>query len=193
MTRSTPLFAAIGALVFLATLSASAQDERPEPSPLAEALTAGHKAMLASNWEEAVGHYEKAKDAESGNADAYYFLACARLAQAQFDQAVSDFRTAISVAGAKRPDLHAKCLFNLAVLEETRKRSDAAKTAWQAYLSFANTHQDVPIFPDNAKQRIQAIEDAAARETEAQPVRQRIADREAKQGGGAGAKKIVGS
>jgi len=150
-----------------------------EKAAYAKAVVAGHEAMLKNEYTEAVSAYSEAKELDPGNADSFYFLACAHMAAGDVEKAEEDFKTAINVAGSKRHDVHAKCLFNLAYLEESKKAWEDAKKAWDAYIAFAGSHQDIPVYVENAKARIKAIDDAKALDEKYQAVRKRIADREA--------------
>jgi len=195
--RTTIVSALCVAAVSLAPASALSQsgkkkgEDTAEVSASAQAIVAGHEAMLRKEYDAAVRQYLKAKESASGNPEVYYYLASARMAKGDYDQALSDFRTAIEIAGTKRVDIHAKCLFSMAVLEESRQKWDAAKSAWQDYVSFANSHKDVPVFIENAEARIKALDARAELDKSYEPVRKRIADREAKKAGKSATKKVI--
>ncbi len=193
MIRRTSLQLVIAVGLSAIGVSAAGAARAEDASAAIQSIQAGHQAMLAKDYDTAIRQYTRAKEAASGNPEVFYYLASARMAKGDYDQAASDFHTAIEVAGAKRADLHAKCMFCLALLEEWRSKWAAAKSAWQEYITFANTHKDVKAFVENAQTRIKVIEARDELERSYQAVRDRIAEREAKKGSKGDKKRIVGS
>lgn len=137
-------------------------------------LAEGHALYLAGDHEGALAKYQDAKEKESGNALAYYFVGCAFSALDKTEDAISTLNTAATIAGEKDQSLHAKALFMIAVLKERSADWDAAKEAWTKYQGFAQTHADATTFVPVAQERLEAIKKHVKLDADYQVVRDRI-------------------
>jgi tetratricopeptide (TPR) repeat protein len=164
-----------GKILFLALIAvpaAAAAQGLPGPMP-DKLLSEGHKIYLAGDASGALAKYVEAKDADTGKAAAYYFIAMAKARLGNTGEAVAALDTAATIAGDKDTAMHAKALFAVAVIHEHKADWDAAFEAWNKYLGYVQSHADVPGFADAAKSRISVIERRRALETEGAAIRSR--------------------
>ena len=143
------------------------------PATYAGDLAAGHARYLATDYAGALEAYERAKEREPGNAEAYYFIGCAQAKLEQYEDAVSVLKTAATIAGSKNKTLHAKALFLVAVIAERRDDWTGARTAWTEYLGYAQTNTDAEVFVETAKARLEALEKRQEIEDDYAPVREK--------------------
>jgi tetratricopeptide (TPR) repeat protein len=158
----------------LALLPAFAHAQPQEGLSFDGVLAEGHALYLAGDYEGALAKYQEAKEQESGNALAYYFVGCAFSALDKTEDAISALNTSATIAGEKDQSLHAKALFMVAVLRERSADWDAAKEAWTKYQGFAQTHSDATTFVPIAQERLDAIEKRVKLDADYQVVRDRI-------------------
>jgi len=147
--------AVVFALVAIPLVAAA--DVPPGMSYEAMIMT-GHKLYVGGDAKGALEKYEAAKEATSGNPNAYYFIGAAKAKLGQLSEAISALNTAATISGDKDVALHAKALFVIAVVQEQKADWDAAFDAWRTYLDYAQGHADAKGFPESAKSRIAAIE-----------------------------------
>ncbi|MDD5306676.1 MAG: hypothetical protein PHU25_05080 [Deltaproteobacteria bacterium] len=121
-------------------------------------LGAGHVKYLAQDYEGALKKYEEARDKDSGQPIVYYFAGCALAKLKRWDDALSQFRTAATIAGVKDESMHARAFFIAAVTLELKGDLAGAKSAWEDYLAYAQAHEKAVIYPNSARERISAIE-----------------------------------
>ncbi len=138
-------------------------------------LAIGHGQYVSQNFEGAIAQYEKAKNAESGRPEAYYFIGCAMARQKRWDEAVTVLKSAATVAGESHPAMHARALFVVAVTLEQAGDLSKARFAWAAYKEYSVAHPSITGFAAVADQRVKANEALDRRKQEYQIVRDRIA------------------
>jgi len=102
-------------------------------SPFREALLQGDRALLARDFEGALGAYRAALAKEPENALGHYRLGEALLAKGDLREAESAFSAGLQAVAAKDPALKAKLLFALADLAERQKAYDQASAKWAEY------------------------------------------------------------
>lgn len=159
-------------LALVAAPTAAAAQVLPAPMP-DKLLSEGHKLYLAGDAGGALAKYVEAKDADTGKAAAYYFVAMAKARLGNTDEAIAALDTAATIAGDKDVAMHAKALFAAAVIREHKGEWDAAFDAWNRYVGYAQSHADAAGFADAAKARITVIERRRALETEGAAIRSR--------------------
>ncbi len=159
-------------VIVLLPVAAAAQGAGPTfDGKIAE----GHALYLAGDFEGAIAKYEEAKDVEPGRGDTYYFIACAlSKVEGKTGEAVSVFKTAATIAGSKDENLHGKALFAAAAVLEASGDLDAAGTAWNEYLQYANAHAEATVFPAIAQQRIDVIVKKKKLDTEYSAVKEKM-------------------
>jgi tetratricopeptide (TPR) repeat protein len=173
---------AIALAVALLPVAASAQAAdaaQPQLPPHYEGkLAHGHALYLATDFTGALAAYNAAKAQDSGQAPAYYFIACAQSKLDQHDDAIATLKTAATIAGDKDQSLHAKALFMVGVVQERKGDWEAAKTAWNEYLNYAKAHGDATTFVPAAEGRIEAIDKKLKLDSDYAPVREKMAKKE---------------
>lgn len=164
----------------LASSAAWAEDavERPDEAYI-ERIAEGHRLYANGAYQEALGAYRAALGETPNDPMATYLVGCAQRALGQLDEALATFRTTARIAGADEAAMHARALFNVALVLEQRRDFVAAGEAWQVYIAYAESHQNVPTYVANARQRLAALQRLEELDTAYAPVRQRIADRAA--------------
>jgi hypothetical protein len=136
----------------------SGQSGSQYPPTFEGKLAEGHARYLATDYETALELYEQAKEMNSGEASAYYFIGFAQAALERWEDAVASLKTSATIAGAKKKALHARALFAVAVVQERRGEWKKAEAAWRAYKGYAQTHKDVKTHLSTAESRLEAIE-----------------------------------
>jgi len=106
-----------------------------------------------------------------------YYLAASNRMSGNFQDAVTGFERAADVA-ENEPRWRARALQGVAeTLERMDGRLEDARTAWQAYVRFADSNTTVA-FSAMGRARVQAIDVMVEQERAYPAVRQRIAERE---------------
>jgi tetratricopeptide (TPR) repeat protein len=139
-------------------------------------ISEGHELFTNGSHDAALRAYREALTERRDDAAATYFIACAQRALGQNDEALASFRRAAQLAGSDDEALHARALMNVALVQELRRDLVAAAEAWQVYVAYAETHQRVPTYVANARQRLEAIQRVQELDTTYDAVRQRIAE-----------------
>ncbi len=147
-----------------------------------ERIAEGHRLYSNGAHQEALRAYRAALEEIPNDPMATYLVGCAQRALGQLDEALATFRSVVRLAGADDAAMHARALFNVALVQEARRDLVAATEAWQVYIAYAESHQNVPTYVANARQRLEAIQRVQELDTAYAPVRQRIADRAASEG-----------
>jgi tetratricopeptide (TPR) repeat protein len=160
-------------ILLLALIAVPAVAAAQAPATYDGLLAAGHKLYLDGDAAGALAKYEEAKSADSGKPAAYYFVGFAKARLGNVEDAISSLGTAATLAGDKDIAMHAKALFSIAVVYDDKGDWDAAFTAWNKYLEYAEAHKDAAVFVDTAKSRIAVIERRRALETEGAAIRSR--------------------
>ncbi len=153
------------------------------PTEYLQRLVEGHRLFANNEHDGALRAYRGALQAMSDDPLATYLVACSLRATDNLDEALSSFQRAATLS---RDDdaLHARALFNVALVQEARREYEAAREAWRAYIAYAEAHQDITTYVANARQRLDAITAIEELNAAYEPVRQRIAARAASESAG---------
>src|SRR5687767_5647103 len=154
----TPAFAAAQPRRPAAAAQPAADRPAPSASPYVQKVANGVRLMVARDFDGAIASLREGVALESGNPLAHYFIGEAQRMKGELAEAIESFRTAARLAGpANEPRWQARALQGVAdTLERIPDRIAEARTAWQEYVRFADSHRDVS-FPELGRQRIQAI------------------------------------
>src|ERR1019366_2610088 len=134
----------------------------------------GNIRYAAHDFDGAIALYRKAVELAPRQATGHYFLGEAQLAAGNLTEAEASWGRALE-ASDRDPSLHARVLFVLADLKERQRKWDDAKTAWQAYLDWADKHPNASAFPTSALSRQQILDAVIKQDKQDEVVRQRIA------------------
>lgn len=137
-------------------------------------LEYGHGLYLKGDYQGALTVYRAAKDTKATDPLPLYFIACAQAKLTQYDDAMTTLAALQTVCGEKLSSLHARALFLVAFIEETRGNLENAKSAWSTYKQFAASHAGIQSFAGSADARIVAIEKKSELNTQYKVVRERI-------------------
>lgn len=173
MIRSTAILIILF-LISSNTLAQSPNQPASRPETYEGLLALGHTQYINQSYDEAMVHYEAAKNVDPGKPDAYYFIGCTLKQQKKYQNAVSMLASAATVAGDTSPSMHAKALFVIAVTWEVALNLEKAKYAWIDYKSFAAIHPEANPFTTVANERGEAINVWLKRLEEYEIVKQRI-------------------
>lgn len=156
-----------------------AETPRPAASPYVQKVANGIRLLVARDFDGAIASLREAAGIEATNPIAHYYLGEAQRMKGELSEAIESFRTAARhAAQANEARWQARALQGVAdTLERIPDRITEARTAWQEYARFADTHRDVS-FPEMARQRIQAIDTWTELELVTREVRNRIEARE---------------
>jgi tetratricopeptide (TPR) repeat protein len=174
-----------GALVTLSLLlatSASAQPRRDQ-SAIAynQAMQRGHHAASGGDWQAASDAYHEAASLRGQSGEAPLFLGYVARARGQLGAALDRVREAIrlaGLAGSSEDAVRAKALFAVAMVLESQRQVPEARSAWQEYTSFAESHSSLSTYVPSARSRIQMIDRVTELDQTFAAVRERIAARE---------------
>ncbi|MBN2341770.1 MAG: hypothetical protein JXX29_10830 [Deltaproteobacteria bacterium] len=177
MTRSLFVFALIFFIAFgaFAQSNTSGSGQTTGNYTYEGLLAMGHAKYVAKDFAGALTEYQKAKSADPGRADAYYFIGCTLKAEKRYQEATSMLASAVTVAGVDNSVIHAKALYVIALTWETAGNIDKAKYAWSDYKSYANSLPSQSAFVAIADARIIAMENWEAQKQKYQIVKDRIA------------------
>ncbi len=193
------LFAAAGLGVALATPAWGDGDKatvKPAAKPAAKGASdaefndtckQGNEKAIAKDLPGAIELYQKAVKLQPRNPIGYYLLGEAQVLAGNLQEAEKAWLQAEQVADNGPPMVRAKIVFVLAYLRELQKPDEGkppvdqkkwpdAKSAWQKYGDFAGKHTDIPVYPNSATGRGQAIDDMLKQDQAYVVVRQRIKD-----------------
>ncbi len=166
-------------------------------SPYDQLILDAHKRFAASiaggSIDEAIGAYRKAIENDPARPEGHLYLGGALYQKADYAGAEEALATAATRARADKvyTNLLGKALFLTATVKEALGKADEAKTAWQAYATFAkeNPDQDYPkgsgdnppvllkVFPASAVERETKIENYAKSVTEYAKVKELVLKR----------------
>lgn len=185
--RTTALFTALVVLPVAAAPRALAQDdeqraaERPQPvtPPYMVEVQNGLRLALARDFEGAVATLREAVQLNPSNPHAYYYIGEVQRMRQSLPEALESFRTARRMAEqANEIVWQARAMQAIAeTLERQENQLTAAREAWLALASFADSHRQ-QVNPEIARARIQAIDVVTEQEQAYVAVRQRIEERE---------------
>jgi tetratricopeptide (TPR) repeat protein len=128
----------------------------------------------AHDFEGAIAGYRKAIELSPDKPLAYYLLGEAQLAAGNLVEAEAAWGHALD-SSDKDVTMHARVLFCIADLKERQRKWEDAKTAWQAYLDWAEQHPNAGAFPPSASSRRQVLDAVIKQDKQYEIVRQRIA------------------
>lgn len=179
--------AAVFASLLLALPATSfAQEEGAEERPGADEyltlVAQGVARMTEGDSNGAIDLFRQALSNDGARPHATYYMAVADRVGGDFDAAVSGFQRAAELAmRADEPRWQARALQGVAsTYERMEGRLEDARSAWQAYVTFADAHPTIS-FPMMGRARIQAIDMLTEQENVYGSVRERIAEREREQ------------
>lgn len=152
-----------------------------------DACKQGNEKAMAKDLPGAIDLYQKAVKLQPRNPIGYYLLGEAQVLAGNLQEAEKAWLQAEQVADNAPPLVKAKIVFVLAYLRELQKPEEGkppveqkkwpdAKAAWQKYGDFAGKHTDIPVYPNSATGRGQAIDDMLKQDQAYVVVRQRIKD-----------------
>ena len=161
----------------------SAGGEETVARPGADAYTqrtqAGIALLTGGDTHGAMGAFREAIEMDGARPMAAYYLAAAQRMSGNLDEALAGFRRAAELAqSADAARWQARALQGVAdTLERMEGRIADARTAWEAYIAFADSHQTVA-FPQMGRAHLAAIDRMLEQEGAYGDVRERIAARE---------------
>ncbi len=154
-------------------------------TPFQAAMQRGVTAFQQSGWDAASTAFREAASADPRSALPALSLAYVARARDDAATAMAQCREAQRIATAEGDDLlRGRAMQCVAELEERAGRWDEARAAWQGYTVFADGHASAT-FPAVGRSRIEAIGRRTTLAQEYAPVRQRIAERLARNASGA--------
>ncbi|HJL19791.1 MAG TPA: hypothetical protein RMH99_29275 [Sandaracinaceae bacterium LLY-WYZ-13_1] len=187
--------ASIAAVLSLLAAPAAAQ-EAPEaadtsggedaPTPGADEYTQrvqeGIQRLVSGDASGARESFEAAEGLDGERPQAVYYLGAAHRLAGELEPALARFQRATELAqAADEARWQARAMQGTAeTLERMENRIEDARSAWQAYIRFADAHQTVA-HPQLARARVQAIDMMNEQERVYVEVRERIAEREREQ------------
>ncbi|MGE0787219.1 MAG: hypothetical protein AB7S26_16225 [Sandaracinaceae bacterium] len=145
-------------------------------------IAEGVRLMASGDSDGGIDQIHRAVSLDGARPEGPYYLAVANRVAGSLEDALSGFRRAAELAQrANEPRWQARSLQGVAMtLERMEGRLEEARTAWQAYVTFADAHTTVS-FPAIGRGRIQAIDVMTEQENAYVAVRERIAEREREQ------------
>lgn len=174
------LIAVLASLPLLPSWAAAQPRSDEDAIAFAQALGRGHRAASGGDWQGATEAYNQAASMRAQSGEPQLFLGYVARARGQLGPALDKFRDAARLAAAAQGEdaVRAKALFGIAMVLEAQAQLPAARTAWQEYISFAESHASLATYVASGRSRIEKIDrvDELARAYE--EVRQRIAARE---------------
>jgi tetratricopeptide (TPR) repeat protein len=145
------------------------------PSQFMETVGKGNEKYNAKDYPAAIDTFKKAIQINPRNALGPYLLGEAYLATSNLSEAEAAFKTAEELNDAKFTLVRSHVLFALADCYEREKKSELARTAWQAYSEHAaKLGPDGGAHPQSGAARLKAIDDWLKLDKQYEIVRQRI-------------------
>jgi len=181
--------AVLAALSGMTTLAHAQQNRREETTAYTRAVKRGHDGVRQNDWQAATDGYGEAASLRPRSGEPVLFQAMMLRARGDLAGALARFREASRVSQAGQEDAtRAKALMGVAMVLEAQRQMPQARTAYQEYVSFAESHTSIPTFVAVARARIQMIDRVDELEQTYRQVRERIAERERenRRGGGGG-------
>jgi tetratricopeptide (TPR) repeat protein len=156
-----------------------AQPARPGADEYTTRVRAGIDQLAGGDTNGALSTFREALAMNGARPEAQYYIGEASRVSGNLAQAVSAFQQAAALAlSANEPRWQGRALHGVAsTLERMEGRIEDARTAWQEYVRFADSHTNVSD-PGVGRARIQAIDMMNEQEQVYVQVRQRIAERE---------------
>lgn len=145
-------------------------------SPFWEALGKGDGALLARDYDAAIGAYRDAISKSPQNPLAHYRVAEAQKLKGDSKAAEEAYNTALGLA-TNDPSMKAKILFCLADLSERAKDLEQASTRFTAYETFLKTAEKAKAYPASAAERKKRIQEWKQISADAAEVKLRIEKR----------------
>lgn len=185
--------AVVLAVVVCLPIVAGAQPRNDEEAlAYTRALQRGHDGAKRADWQTATDGYGEAASIRPRSGEPVLFQAMMMRARGDLPGALTRFREAARLAessGAGEDATRAKALLGIAMVLESQRQFPDARTAFQAYVSFAESHASVTAFPAVGRTRVQAIDRVDELDQAYREVRERIAarERENRRSGGGGA------
>lgn len=185
----------IVALVSLALClpAVAAAQPRNDEEALAytRALRRGHDGVKRADWQTATDGYGEAASIRPRSGEPVLFQAMLLRARGDLPAALAKFREALRLSEGGGPSeevTRAKALLGIAMVLETQRQLPDARTAFQAYVTFAEAHGGITTYPAVGRARVQMIDRVDELDQAYREVRERIAarERENRRGGGGG-------
>lgn len=153
------------------------------------ALQRGHDGAHRADWQSATDGYGEAASLRPRSGEPVLFQAMMLRARGDLPGSLVRFREALRLseaAGASEDATRAKALLGVAMVLEAQRQMADARTAFQAYVSFAESHASVTAFPAVGRARVEMIDRVDELDQAYREVRERIAarERENRRGGG---------
>ncbi|MBI2897631.1 MAG: hypothetical protein HYY06_28995 [Deltaproteobacteria bacterium] len=146
-----------------------------------QAMQRGHRAASGGDWQGATDAYNEAASIRRQSGEPQLFLGYASRARGQLGPALDRFREAArlaGLAGQEEDAVRAKALFGVAMVLEAQAQLPQARTAWQEYISFAESHSSLPTYVASGRSRVEKIDRVDELNQAYVQVRERIAARE---------------
>jgi hypothetical protein len=147
------------------------------PRPYVETIAKGEAAFVGKDWVAATAAFQEATKLEPSRMIAFYRLGEAQRSAGKLDDAEASWQAALAKQGPD--DLKAKVMFVVADLRERQGKWEAAKTAWQGYVTFVTGTKGARGFPATGAERIKQAERRIKDEKDYGAVKERAAQREA--------------
>lgn len=175
----------VHALVFAALVLPAVATAQPrndeEALAYTRAVQRGHDGAKRADWQTASDGYGEAASIRPRSGEPVLFQAMLLRARGDLPGALGRFREAARLAeatGQAEDGARAKALLGIAMVLEAQRQFADARTAFQAYVSFAESHGSVTTFPAVGRARVQAIDRVDELDQAYREVRERIAARE---------------
>lgn len=175
---AAPAFA-LSVLAFSLASPAFAQEEAATPGAdeYTQRVQAGIALVVAGDPTGAMAAFRDAIGLDATRPQAPYYLAAANRVAGNLEEALTGFQRAAELA-EQSPRWRGRALQAVAAtLERISGRIEDARTAWQAYVRFADSNATVT-HPQLGRARIQALDVMNEQEQAYVAVRERIAQRE---------------
>lgn len=175
-------FATLSLALSLAFATPAAAQEEAETSTTSadeytQRVQSGIQLLVSGDSSGAMTAFREAIGIDGNRPQAPYYLAAANRISGNLQDAVTGFERAADLAETE-PRWRGRALQGVAqTLERMDGRLEDARTAWQAYVRFADSNAAVTL-PQMGRARIQAIDIMVEQERAYGSVRQRIAERE---------------
>jgi tetratricopeptide (TPR) repeat protein len=183
-------------VVALVVPAVAAAQPRNDEEALAytRAVQRGHDGAKRADWQTATDGYGEAASIRPRSGEPVLFQAMMLRARGDLPGALARFREAARLTeatGQAEDGARAKALLGIAMVLESQRQFPDARTAFQAYVSFAESHGSVTTYPAVGRARVQAIDRVDELDQAYREVRERIAAREREnsrggRGGGGG-------
>ncbi len=167
------------AVMLVPAMVSAQQASRPAADEYTRRVQSGIGLLVGGDRAGAIEAFVEASMLEASRPEAHYFIGEAKRAAGDLEAALAAFTTAAERAqSANVPLWRARALHGIAsTLERMDGRIEQARTAWQAYATFADANRALAD-PQIGRTRIQAIDRMNEQERVYAQVRQRIAERE---------------